>query len=127
MPTGLLTDYINAAMRHAHFEIMENGRFFGSIGGCAGVWAHGAMLEETREELQCALESWLIFCLRHGSEIPPLDGIDLYDGGSHEKMTRGDAVLVIPGEDDDVIDSPLLERILKQAGIDPDEWDKLDK
>jgi len=127
MPTGLLTDYINAAMGRSHFETMENGRVFGSIDACRGVWADGAKLEETREELQRALESWLLFGLRHSHDIPVLEGIDLNLGDNPDVMTRGDALLVIPHGDDDLIDSPLLERILQQAGIDPTEWDKFDK
>ena len=27
----MLTDYIRAAMRHAHYELMENGQFFATI------------------------------------------------------------------------------------------------
>ena len=35
----MLTEYIQAAMRHAHYEIMETGRFWGDIPPCkqAGV------------------------------------------------------------------------------------------
>ena len=127
MPTGLLTDYINAAMGRSHYEIMENGRFFGSIDACRGVWAEGVKLEETRGELQRALESWLLFGLRRGHDFPVLDGIDLNLAENAGVMTRGDALLIIPHDDDDMIDSPLLERILQQAGIEPSEWDKFDK
>ncbi len=62
----MLIDYIRQAMRHAHYERMENGRFFGSIPACRGAWGEGATLEECREELREALESWIIVGLRHG-------------------------------------------------------------
>ena len=73
----MLTDYIQHAMRQAHYELMENGRFFGSIPQCRGAWGEGATLEECREELGEALEAWLIAGLRHGDTLPVIDGIDL--------------------------------------------------
>ena len=73
----MLTDYIQRAMRHAHYELMENGRFFGSIPECRGAWGEGGSLEECREELAGAFEAWIIAALRHGDPLPVLDGIDL--------------------------------------------------
>lgn len=73
----MLTDYIRAAMRQAHYELMENGRFFAKIPPCRGAWGEGATLEECREELKDALEGWIIVGLRHGDSLPVIDGIDL--------------------------------------------------
>jgi predicted RNase H-like HicB family nuclease len=64
-------------MPHAHYEVMENGRFFGSVPPCRGAWGEGATLEECREELQHALESWIVAGLRHGDALSVIDGIDL--------------------------------------------------
>ena len=73
----MLTEYIQAAMRHAHYELMENNRFFGSISQCRGAWGEGATLEECREELRGALECWIMVGLRHSDQLPVIDGIDL--------------------------------------------------
>jgi predicted RNase H-like HicB family nuclease len=73
----MLTEYIQHAMRSAHYELMESGRFFGAISQCRGAWGEGATLEECRDELGEALESWLIAGLRHGDDLPVIDGIDL--------------------------------------------------
>ena len=73
----MLTDYIRHAMRHAHYELMENGRYFGSIPECRGAWGEGGTLEESREELSEALQAWIIAGLRHGDTLPVIDGIDL--------------------------------------------------
>ena len=73
----MLTDCIQRAMRHAHYEVMENSRFFGSIPECRGAWGEGVTLEECREELEGAFEAWIIVALRHGDPLPVLDGIDL--------------------------------------------------
>ena len=73
----MLTEYLLHAMRQAHYELMENGRFFGSIPPCAGAWGEGATLEECREELAEALEAWIVTGLRRGDRLPVIDGIDL--------------------------------------------------
>ena len=73
----MLSEYIQAALRHAHYELMENGRYFGSIPECEGAWGEGATLELCREELRGALESWIIGGLRQGDTLPVLDNIDL--------------------------------------------------
>lgn len=73
----MLTEYVRQAMRQAHYEMIENGRFFGSIPSCRGAWGEGATLEECREELREALEAWIIVGLRHGDPLPVIAGIDL--------------------------------------------------
>ena len=73
----MLTEYIQAAMRHAHYELMENRRFFGTIADVKGAWGEGTTLEECRAELQGALECWLMTGIRHGDDLPVIDGIDL--------------------------------------------------
>jgi predicted RNase H-like HicB family nuclease len=75
----MLTEYIQAAMARAHYEVIENGDepYYGEIPGIDGVWAVGSSLEETRDELRSALEDWILFGLDGGLRIPPLDGIDI--------------------------------------------------
>ena len=73
----MLIDYIHAAMRHAHYELIENKRFFGTIQPCKGLWAEGATLEECREELQSTLEDWLLLGFQLGHKLPVIDGINL--------------------------------------------------
>jgi predicted RNase H-like HicB family nuclease len=74
----MLTAYIQAAMRHATYEIFEkNEGFYGEIPGLQGVLGSAPTLEGCREDLQEALEGWLLLGLRLGHTIPPVDGIDL--------------------------------------------------
>jgi predicted RNase H-like HicB family nuclease len=73
----MLTEYVQRAMRHARYELMENGRFFGCIPECPGTWGDGAALEECRDELQSVLEDWLMVGIRFGDALPVIDGIDL--------------------------------------------------
>jgi predicted RNase H-like HicB family nuclease len=73
----MLTDYIQAAMRHAKYELMENGKFFARIPSCRGVWAEGNTLEDCRDELQSTLEDWLLLGLQLGHRLPVIYGINL--------------------------------------------------
>jgi len=74
---AMLTGYIAAALRVAHYEILEDGSYYGEIPGLQGVYANMGTLEATREELQSVLEDWLLFRLTNGFAIPPIDGIEL--------------------------------------------------
>ena len=73
----MLTEYIQAGLRGAHYELMENARFFGSIPSCEGVWGEGTTLEETREDLRGAFESWIAVGLRLGHKLPVIASIDI--------------------------------------------------
>lgn len=74
----MLTAYIRAAMNRATYELLGNGEgYYGEIPGLQGVWANENTLEACRNELQSALEDWILFRLRQGLSVPALDGIDL--------------------------------------------------
>jgi predicted RNase H-like HicB family nuclease len=73
----MLTEYIQAAMRQAKYELMENGKYFGRISSCRGVWSESETLEACREELQSTLEDWLLLGLQLGHKLPVIDGINL--------------------------------------------------
>ncbi len=74
----MLTDYMQAAMRHATYELLADGEgFFGHIEACPGVWANAPTLEACRDELLSVLDGWIILGLRLGHELPVIDGIDL--------------------------------------------------
>ena len=64
----MLTEYVQAAMRKAHFELLEDATFYGEIPGFQGVFANAGTLEETREQLQEVLEGWLVLGLKLGHE-----------------------------------------------------------
>lgn len=74
----MLTKYIQAAMRHAKYQILEkDGIFYGEIPGFQGVYADTDTLEECREELQEVLEEWILLGLQLGHALPIVDGIEL--------------------------------------------------
>jgi predicted RNase H-like HicB family nuclease len=74
----MLTEYIRAAMRHAHYEFLENDKeFYGNIELLPGVWATGGTLEACRDELKEVLQDWLMIGLRRNISFPEIDGISL--------------------------------------------------
>ena len=74
----MLTDYIRAGMRKAHYEVLDDdGTFLGTIPGVQGVWANEDTLEACREELRSVFEDWILFSLQIGAELPLIDGMDL--------------------------------------------------
>ena len=74
----LLTEYISAAMRRAHYEILEDdGTFYGEIPGFNGLWANAETLENCREELEEALEGWIVLSLSRNLPLPTVDGRSL--------------------------------------------------
>jgi predicted RNase H-like HicB family nuclease len=73
----MLISYIHNAMKLAKYEILEDGQYYGEITGFQGIWAQANDLESCHEELQSALEDWLVLGLRMGHKIPIVAGIQL--------------------------------------------------
>ena len=74
----MLTNYLNAAMKRAHYEILDDDKsYYGEVKECRGVYANAGTLEECRSELEQTLEDWILFRVSKNLEIPKLDGIDL--------------------------------------------------
>ncbi len=48
-----------------------------------------------------------------------------YSGAKHQFMIRGDRTLRLPNPHQGDIGKELLNRLLRQGGIDRDEWEKL--
>lgn len=73
----MLTSYIRNAMATAHYELMEDGRYFGKIPKCKGLWAEAESLDECRTNLQETLEDWILLGLQLGHRLPVLSGVNL--------------------------------------------------
>ena len=74
----MLTDYLNAAMRSAHYELLsEDDQFYGEVPLCNGVYATASTLEECREQLREALEEWVLFRVHRQLTLPVVAGVEL--------------------------------------------------
>ena len=74
----MLTQYVKAAMALAKYEILEDdGTYYGEIPPCRGVWANERTLEACRQELEQALEDWVLFRIHKHLPLPKIGGISL--------------------------------------------------
>jgi predicted RNase H-like HicB family nuclease len=74
----MLTEYIEAAMRKARYEILpDDNTFYGEIPGFDGVYANADTLETCRRELREVLEDWLLLSISRHLPLPVVDGIEL--------------------------------------------------
>jgi len=74
----MLLEYIQAALRHAKYEILpDDDSYYGAIPECPGVYAHADLLEDCREELREVLDEWVLFRVHRNLPLPAIDGIEL--------------------------------------------------
>jgi predicted RNase H-like HicB family nuclease len=73
----VLSDFINAAMRQAGYEMLSDGSYYGEISGFQGVWANARSLDACRKVLQEVLENWIVLGVRLGHTLPIVDSLDL--------------------------------------------------
>lgn len=73
----MLTEYIETAMGHARYELLEDGTVYGEIPGLSGVWGNAPTQTACVDDLRDALEGWIVLGLRLGHTLPIVDGIDL--------------------------------------------------
>jgi len=73
----MLTEYIQAALRHSVYKQLEDQTWFAEIPGFEGVWANAVTVEACRSELAEVLEEWLLLKIHDHDPIPSLDGLDL--------------------------------------------------
>ncbi len=74
----MISEYINAAMRKAHYELLpEDKLYYAEIPGFEGVYATAENLEDCREELQSVLEDWLLLSIHKNLSVPVMDNISL--------------------------------------------------
>ena len=91
----MFIDYIQAAMRRAKYEMLEdNEGFVGTIPGFKGLLAHALTLEACRDELEDVLQSWMLVRMDHGLKLPVIEGLNLNRPGPAKRLpkaTRGRA------------------------------------
>ena len=72
----MIREYIDTALKHAHYEIIEDeDPFYGEVAELQGVWASGKTLEQCRERLADTLDGWILVRLSRGLSIPEIGGV----------------------------------------------------
>ena len=70
----MITEYIQAAMEKATYEIINDEEpYFAKIPELQGVWANGKTLEECRKNLKEVLEEWIVISIKKSLPIPPIE------------------------------------------------------
>jgi len=70
----MFSEYIEAALRRAKYETLENGTYMATVDGLQGVIATGETIETCRVDLIEVIEEWITIRLQRGLSIPALDG-----------------------------------------------------
>lgn len=74
----ILTLYLKAALRKAHYEILpDDGQYYGEISECNGVYATAPSLEACRDQVEEVLEEWVLFRVHRNLALPVIDGFEL--------------------------------------------------
>ena len=73
----MIVEYINAALKKAQYEILEDQTFYGEIPDFEGCYANESTLEDCRNELASVLEDWILFSLNRQLLLPVVDGLAL--------------------------------------------------
>jgi predicted RNase H-like HicB family nuclease len=74
----MLTDYLEAAMRHAQCEVRpDDGTHYCEIPELRGVWSNAPTLEEALAELRSGLEGWIALGIAMHEPIPAIDGLEI--------------------------------------------------
>jgi len=66
----MLTEYVQAAMGKARYEVLDDGTYYGEISGFEGVYANAAALEACREQLRQVLEEWILVRVARHLSLP---------------------------------------------------------
>ena len=67
----MLTDYVQALMRRAVYEILpDSGSYYGEIPNALGVYATAKTLEACRDELREVLEGWILLSISKNLPLP---------------------------------------------------------
>ena len=67
----MLLEYVQEALKHAKYEIINNDSpYYGEVPELKGVWATDQTLEECRQNLADVVDGWLVVRLKKGLDIP---------------------------------------------------------
>jgi predicted RNase H-like HicB family nuclease len=73
----MFSEYIQAALKLAEYDTLEDGSYVATVEGLQGVIAIGDSIEECRRDLIEVIEGWIVLRLKLGDSIPPIQGISI--------------------------------------------------
>lgn len=73
----MFAEYIQAALKRAKYETLEDETYMATVEGLRGVVATGETIEECRQDLVEVIEGWIALRLKMGDTVPAIDGITI--------------------------------------------------
>lgn len=73
----MFSEYIQAALKLAEYDTLEDGSYVATVVGLQGVIAIGDSIEECRKDLIEVIEGWIALRLKLGDSIPPIQGVSI--------------------------------------------------
>ena len=73
----MIREYVDHALRRAHYDKIEDGTFCAEVAELQGVLATGGTLEECRDQLAEVVEEWVLVRVARGLAVPPLGDIEV--------------------------------------------------
>lgn len=68
----MITNYVSAALRRAHYQIVDGGLFCATVPGLRGVIATAPTVEGCRTQLAEVIEAWILVRVSRGLSVPAL-------------------------------------------------------
>jgi len=73
----MIREYVDAALRGARYEKLEDGTFYGEVPKLRGVLAAGPNLEACRNQIAEVVEEWVLVRVAKGLPVPPFGKIEV--------------------------------------------------
>ena len=73
----MIRRYVEAALRVARYDKLEDGSFYGEVPRLRGVLVTAASLEACRDQLAEVVEEWVLVRVARGLRVPPMAGIEV--------------------------------------------------
>lgn len=73
----MITQYVEAALRAARYDKLDDGTFCAEIPSLRGILATGRTLEECRTQLAEVVEEWVLVRVAKGLAVPPLGRVEV--------------------------------------------------
>jgi predicted RNase H-like HicB family nuclease len=78
MPMQLISQYAQAAVRHAVTRQLEDGTWFAEVKGFEGAWSTEGSQKEALDVLEDVIFEWVILKIRdEDRDLPVIDSLDL--------------------------------------------------
>lgn len=74
---NMFSEYVQAALKLAEYDTLEDGSYVATVEGLQGVIAIGNNIEDCRRDLIDVIEGWIALRLRLGDRIPSIQGVSI--------------------------------------------------